>query len=64
MSKIYFRTTVILELVTDELGMVCLAGRTVDETLEENFRAMRSEESCFGRLSKANKLSQEEEEPL
>ena len=53
-------------LVTGELGKVCLAGiRTVGEALEENWRAMTdSEESCFGRSSKTNQRSQEEEETL
>ncbi|XP_060836335.1 uncharacterized protein LOC132918997 [Rhopalosiphum padi] len=53
-------------IVTGELGAVCLAGvRTVGEALEENWRAMADrEESCFGRLSKTNQRSREEEETL
>ncbi|XP_026815903.1 uncharacterized protein LOC113555638 [Rhopalosiphum maidis] len=53
-------------LVTGELGTVCLTEiRTVGETLEENWRTITdSEKSCFGRLSKANKRSQEEEETI
>ncbi|XP_015377244.1 PREDICTED: uncharacterized protein LOC107171508 [Diuraphis noxia] len=53
-------------LVTGELGAVCLTGiHSVGETLEENWRvSIGKEDSNFGRLSKANERSLEEEQTM